>query len=64
MFKVIYAKWKQIGKYNNYFAISVDFANWALPINLAFADRHLRLNILFLCFVLDIYDIGCHYVGK
>ena len=59
MFKFIFTKWKQIGKYNNYFAISVNFTDWALPINLAFANKHLRLKILFLCFVLDMYDISC-----
>ena len=64
MFKFLFVKWKQIGKHNNYFAVSVDTANWAFPINIAWAYRHLRLNVLCFCFVVEVYDIGKYYTEK
>jgi hypothetical protein len=64
MFKFIFEKWKQIGKHNYYFAVSVDTANWSFPINIAWAARHLRLSVLCFCFVVDVCDIGKFYTEK
>ena len=64
MFKIIFEKWKQIGKHNYYFAISVDTANWAFPINIAWATCHLRLSVLCFCFVVYVCDIGKYCVEK
>lgn len=61
MFKIIFAKWKQIGKHNNYFAVSVNTADWAFPISMAWSKCHFRLRALCFCFVVEVNDIGEYY---